>query len=257
MNRTPDKATQKILRKENGFKCAIPECEIPYLEYHHFDPPWAENNHHTPDGMISLCPIHHRQADNGAWTIKQLHSFKSNAKQNFDKVKGKFNYLRNDFLLIAGGNFYFNNLRAEIMLSGHPLIWFEKDENNYKLLNIQLFDKSGNIYFNIKNNIWVVRNNIADVECPPNGRKLSIYFKNRNKISLEFIEIKTSDKLKRVIGENSSNFECIISLLPITAIKTTLKLIEFNVDFQSNKTNVGGITITDCLMLRNGVGMSF
>lgn len=52
MNRTPPEPVREILRKEVNFGCPIEGCGSPYLEYHHFDPPWHEREHHDPQGMI-------------------------------------------------------------------------------------------------------------------------------------------------------------------------------------------------------------
>ena len=55
MNRTPPKKVIQTLRQEVGFGCPVPNCGNPYLEWHHFDPPWSIENHHRPEGMIALC----------------------------------------------------------------------------------------------------------------------------------------------------------------------------------------------------------
>lgn len=142
MNRYPPQNVIKILRNECIFMCSINGCDVPYLEYHHFDPPWHIENHHNTEGMIVLCPVHHRQADVGAWNIAQLHELKrANKEIDLSQVEGKFNYLRNKFLLKAGGIYAFNNRFAEITLEGKPLIWFENVDENFKALNIELFDK--------------------------------------------------------------------------------------------------------------------
>ena len=72
MRREPPDSVKKILRKEVRFGCPIPGCNNPYLEWHHFDPPWAKEEHHRPEGMIALCNTHHKRADAGAFTIEQL-----------------------------------------------------------------------------------------------------------------------------------------------------------------------------------------
>ena len=72
MNRTPPKKVIQTLRQEVGFGCPIPNCGNPYLEWHHFDPPWSIENHHRPEGMIALCTQHHKNADNYAYTNEQL-----------------------------------------------------------------------------------------------------------------------------------------------------------------------------------------
>ncbi|MNQ51824.1 hypothetical protein D3C85_658200 [compost metagenome] len=255
MNRTPPIEVQRILRKENGYKCVIPNCEIPYLEYHHFNPPWHIENHHNPEGMIALCPQHHRQADGGAYTNAQLDKFKVNARQEFEKVKGEFQYLRNQILLIAGGNFYLNN-NIEVSIKMRPVIWFEKDENDYKLLNIELLDQNNNIYFKIENNVWSVINNVKDIECPPNGRKLNINFKNGDNIKLEFKELKNEEDILKI---NSSNFNFLNSVrntLPITVLSLEMKLEDSKINFKKDKSLIGNASMVGCFASNNGIGLS-
>lgn len=76
MNRKPPAKVLKILREEVGFGCPIQSCGNPYLEWHHFDPKWGELNHHNPEGMIALCPAHHRKADANTYTKDQLRILK-------------------------------------------------------------------------------------------------------------------------------------------------------------------------------------
>jgi len=102
MNRRPPEKVKKILRSEIGFGCPIPGCGNPYLEWHHFDPPWHIENHHNPEGMIALCREHHIQADNGAFTADQLEEYKKQGKKNWKAVKGNFNWLRNRMLAVVG-----------------------------------------------------------------------------------------------------------------------------------------------------------
>lgn len=257
MNRYPTKDVIKTLRNESGFQCSIPDCEIPYLEYHHFDPPWHVENHHDPEGMIALCPIHHRQADVKTWTNDQLKEFKKN-NQNINSlniVAGKFNYLRNNILMYAGGNYYYNNLKAEICLGKYPLIWFEKDENDMKLLNIILFDKTGKIFFHLENNSWKIKDGVKDIDCPPNGRSLRVDFINGNYVKIEFKELESINDLSKNISQNYiSSFE---QKLPITLLKVNLKLIEFNINFQANKMLLGNSIMTDCLFSENNVGIQY
>ena len=73
VNRTPPPEVRRELRREVGFGCPVRDadgvrCGNPYLYYHHFDPPWATEEHHNPAGMIALCGEHHPKADAGTFT---------------------------------------------------------------------------------------------------------------------------------------------------------------------------------------------
>ncbi|MEP7217736.1 MAG: hypothetical protein ABI876_02405 [Bacteroidota bacterium] len=99
MNRTPPAEVRKALRQEVGFGCPIPGCANPYLEWHHFAPPWHIREHHDPEGMIALCAEHHKKADAGAFTDDQLRQFKQRGVDPAIEIKGRFDWLRNRLLV--------------------------------------------------------------------------------------------------------------------------------------------------------------
>lgn len=254
MNRTPSKDIQKVLRKENGFKCCFPSCESPYLEYHHFDPPWHIEEHHNPDGMIALCPNHHRKADAGVISKEQLLDMKKIAKKEFENIKGDFEWLRRKILLVAGGNFYFDN-KVDISLMNKPLIWFNIDEEGYRLLNMKLHDKHGNLKLHIEDNVWIIKTGVKDIECPPSGKDLKIYFENGDNIRLKFLEINSVEEFEKrypdvVLNELDSEY-------PFSALTVAMKLSAFNINFQERKTifNRNGTIIKDCLFKNNNKGL--
>ena len=80
-SRKPGKEIRDLLRREVNYGCPVrfPDgsgCGCPVLTYHHFDPPWAGNFVHNPDGMIALCKLHNDLADGGMWTDSQLRAMK-------------------------------------------------------------------------------------------------------------------------------------------------------------------------------------
>lgn len=129
MNRTPPQPIRRALRAEVGFGCPIGECANPYLEWHHFDPPWREREHHDPAGMVALCAEHHAKADAGAFTPEQLRGYKSSARRT--PVQGRFDWMRNKLLAAVGsgapedlecppsGRLLSNSCATEMLL--HPL----------------------------------------------------------------------------------------------------------------------------------------
>lgn len=256
MNRKPSKMVKKILRKENGYKCCYPDCRNPYLEYHHFDPPWHVKNHHNPNGMIALCPTHHRKADAEIFTRDQLMEMKKNAKLDFKNIQGDFEWMRRKVLLIAGGNFYYNN-KISIKLRNKPLIWFKTDERGYKLLNLMLHNINGELILHIENNIWIVKKDVVDVECPPSGKELKIYFENGNNIRLRFSEITSqTDKILKYPALNDVEF---VGDYPLSTLSVSMKLKSYEVDFQARKTIINGkngVTLSNCYLGNNYVGLS-
>ena len=185
MNRTPPVAVLRELRNEVGFACPVQACNSPFLEWHHFDPPWREENHHNPKGMIALCREHHIQADVGAFTTEQLLEMKS--KHNDSLASAKFNWLRNKILLVLGGS-YFYDFNVALQYGGRPIVWFERDENNNLLLNFDMLSTSREKRACMRKNQWYSSGLEEDIVCPPSGRKVQIRYDNGDFISIEFLE---------------------------------------------------------------------
>ena len=196
MNRKPPVDVKRTLREEVGFGCPVPGCGLPYLEWHHFDPPWHVKNHHDPKGMIALCREHHIQADNGAFTKEQLHDFKKGGKENWSQVRGKFNWMRNRLLAVVGGNFYYET-PVILEFKGQPVIWFERDENDYLLLNLHMLSTTGEPRAFITNNEWFNVGGEEDIECPPSAKKVKISYPNGDFVSVEFFELNTIEEAQK------------------------------------------------------------
>ena len=205
---------KKILREEVNFVCPVPDCLNPYLEWHHFDPPWSKMKHHNPEGMIALCCEHHIQADNGAFTDNQLFSFKKNAKKLNKLTSGKFNWMRNKLLIVVGGNFYWET-PIIFKYRCFPIIWFERDLNNNLLLNLRMLTSSKKSRAYIVNNEWYNTGKEEDIICPPSSKKLQIKYNNGDFVSIEFIELLNLEMIKKnipiqIVKIGISNFQLLL-----------------------------------------------
>lgn len=196
MNRTPPTEVRRALGREVGFVCPVPGCGSPYLGWHHFDPPWHVREHHEPKGMIGLCGEHHPKADAGAFTVEQLREFKLNGAKNRKDIKGKFDWLRNKTLLVAGSNFYYETLRI-LEFRGESSIWLRRDENGYLLLNIRMLTTSGEPRLRLEDNGWVEKGTPTHFECPPSGKLIHAKYSNDDEIKIEFIELSSQDKAQK------------------------------------------------------------
>ncbi|MFM5254938.1 hypothetical protein ACEUBK_12595 [Aeromonas hydrophila] len=254
MNREPPKDVKKTLREEVGFGCPVPNCGLPYLEWHHFDPPWREKNHHNPKGMIALCREHHIQADHGAFTPAQLHEFKRAGKESWKQISGKFNWMRNRILAVVGGNFYYET-PIIFMFRGQPIIWFERDENNYLLLNVHMLTTSGLPRAYITNNEWFNVGNEEDIECPPSAKRVKISYPNGDMVSIEFFEINTiEDAKKRYPTARIGDWPI---ELPVTAVEVTNIVANSGLEFNANETKFGmGNVMRNCFSSHCGAGLS-
>lgn len=194
MDRTPPVTVRRALRAEVGFGCPVAGCANPYLEYHHFDPPWREREHHDPAGMIALCTEHHRKADGGSFTAEQLKAFKN--QPNTGPVLGRFDYLRRNLLAVVGGNFFYET--PEILrFRGQPAIWFRRDEDGHLLLNLRMITSSGERRLRLEDNDWIVQGNPTDFESPPSGKRIYGRYDNGDELKIEFFELAGLDDVRK------------------------------------------------------------
>jgi len=254
MDRKPPLDIRKLLREEVGFGCPVPGCGRPYLEWHHFDPPWRENNHHNPNGMTALCREHHIQADNGAFTKEQLHQFKQDGKENWRQVSGKFNWMRNRILAVVGGNFYYET-PVIFKFREQPVIWFERDENNYLLLNFHMLSTSNEPRAYMQNNEWFNVGGEEDIECPPSAKRVKISYPNGDLVSIEFFEINDIEDAKRRYPDARPSDWPID--LPITAVEVTNVVANSGLEFNARETKFGmGNIMKNCFAAHCGAGLS-
>jgi hypothetical protein len=184
LSRTPPVAVRRELRREVGFGCPVSDCGNPYLEYHHFDPPWEQKHHHDPTRMIALCATHHAKA--GAWTVEQCRAMKS-VPVGRPEVRGRFEWMRDDVLAVIGGGFYYETPNM-VVFRGTPMIWFNRDDQRRLLLNFRVLTTSGQPRLRLEDNDWIIRGDPQDVESPPNGSKLRVRYDNGDDISIRFRE---------------------------------------------------------------------
>lgn len=170
-------------------------CGSPYLTYHHFDPPWAQQCHHNPKDILALCLQHHKEADAGAFTINQLRQLKGRSSKR--PIQGRFHWRRERLFIIAGSNFFLGS--PSILEYGErKLIWFGKNPDGYGTVNMDLFSPSGQLVFSMRNNDWVVLPAVDDVASPPSARRLAVRSKlHAVALDLEFRECSLSQVCAR------------------------------------------------------------
>lgn len=181
--RKPPAAVRRQLRQEVGFGCPVEGCGNPYLEYHHFDPPWSIEHHHDPERMIALCATHHAQAD--AWTVDQVRAMKQSVEAR--AVAGRFLWMREDVLAVVGGNYFYETPHF-IVYRGEPIVWFNRDQDRRLLLNFRMLTQSSEPRTAMVNNDWLIDGSPADVESPPGGSSLRVRYENGDDVAVRFRE---------------------------------------------------------------------
>ena len=139
MNRNPPTSVVRALRQEVGFGCPIPRsgrpCGNPYLEYHHFNPEWAVQQHHNPEGMIALCHEHHAKAGGKAFPVDYLRKLKEEAAAT--SVTGHFDWLLRDYLVVMGGA-YAANVAIPVSYGDKPVVSFLRNPSGFLLMNLDM-----------------------------------------------------------------------------------------------------------------------
>jgi hypothetical protein len=96
---------------------------------------------------------------------------------------GRFNWKREQLLVVAGGNYY---LEAESILrvNDHRIVWLSKDKDGYEQLNLDIRRADGSKLLSMLHNDWEIHTSIDDLECPPSGNSLSLRLKGEG-VSLD------------------------------------------------------------------------
>jgi hypothetical protein len=218
MNRTPPATVVRALRAEVGFGCPVPDCGNPYLEWHHFDPPWSTKQHHDPEGMVALCAEHHKKADNNAFTNDQLAAFKRN-KADPATVRGRFDWRRNKLLAVVGGNFYYETPRI-LVIDGQDVVAVSRDEEGYLLLTSHMLSLSREERVVLVENCWENIGSPIDLICPPSGKKLSVTYQNGDHLSVEFSVIANAPAFLNRFGRTAfENIE-----FPLTVVDVNCRI---------------------------------
>jgi len=249
MNRTPPKEVREHLRKEVGFGCPILSCGNPYLEWHHFNPPWNIKEHHDPNGMIALCREHHFKADHGAFTKEQLIDFKRN---NNATIEGRFDWMRKDLLAIVGGMFFYN-VDKIIQIHSTPIIWFTRNSEGCALLNINMLTTSGEERIKMVDNYWMTQGFPSDFICPPSGKLIEAKYSNGDYLKVVFSDVNTEkDFMNKCPNARIKEYNV---KLPITAVEITNKIVGGNIQFEPDKMILPNQTILTGFIANSAVGI--
>lgn len=251
LTRQPPVSVRRKLRQEVGFGCPVPGCSNPYLEYHHFDPPWEIEQHHDPDRMIALCATHHAKAK--AWTINDVRRMKAVNRSRAD-VRGRFEWMRDDVLAVVGGNYYYETPKI-IVSKDNPVVWFERDDERRLLLSLRMLTVSGLPRAQLDGNDWMIDGDPEDVESPPNGSRLRIKYSDGDDIAIQFREWQDKGSLGAAhapalrLGDKLR--------FPLVTVEITMAVGGTDFRLNAQATNVGGLTMTGCVMSHCGTGLAF
>jgi hypothetical protein len=204
--------------------------------------------------MIALCGEHHAMADGGAFTKEQLHDFKRRGAERAQELRGQFAWMRHSLLAVLGGNFYYET-PVIFEFRGQPVIWFNRDEDGYLLLNILMLTASGEPRMQIQDNFWLSRGNPDDLESPPSGKLLSARYSNGDALKIEFFELESAAAARTRYAE--AQLERWPIPFPITAVEVCNRVGGTDIEFGPRETRLpGGRGMRNCLSIWCRVGLA-
>ncbi|MFG0293299.1 MAG: hypothetical protein ACF8MJ_09125 [Phycisphaerales bacterium JB050] len=179
LNRTPPRDVIRELRREVGFRCPVPGCGDPFLEWHHFDPPWSEKQHHDPRGMIALCSKHHKAGDRGIFSGAQLRTFKATTPQSLT-VEEPFPWCLGDFVVRFGSN-YSIGCSSVIAVGGEKLLRVEQADNGILQLSFLVRTTTGEVAIEMDRNTLIAdTDQLEDLQLNVGQDRISAWLAKRD-----------------------------------------------------------------------------
>ncbi|MCH7811764.1 MAG: HNH endonuclease [Chloroflexi bacterium] len=203
--------------------------------------------------MITLCAEHHAKADAGAFTIKQLRTFKEQALGRAADVRGRFDWMRRELLGVVGGNFYIET-PVIFKFRGQPVIWFERDRDGHLLLNVRMLTTSSESRTEIENNFWLSQGDVCDFECPPSGRLLRVAYPNGDSLRVEFFELESAVKAQGRYPDAMPDRWGIS--FPVTAVEINENVAGTSIQFGPRETTIGGAKLINNVFRNCGAAIN-
>jgi hypothetical protein len=201
--------------------------------------------------MVALCGEHHKKADAGTYTAEQLRAFKGNRAA---LVGGRFDWMRNDLLVVVGGNFYYETPIA-VQFRQQPVVWLSRDDEGYLLLNVSMLTTAQEPRATMQDNFWIALGAPTDLDCPPSGKRLKVTYDNGDRLGIEFFALGSADEVHERYRDAQATRWGIS--FPITAVEVQMKVGGTDVEFGPRSTKLGGVQMTNCFMSHCGAGVVF
>jgi len=203
ISRNPPEAVKLLLRQEVGFGCPLPYCRLPFLSFHHFDPPWHKEHHHRPEGMIALCVQHHEMADRGAFDKARLHALKK-SDHSVSDVKAKFEWARSKQLIRLGG--LYASPEGTVLLNrwgNFPAVSMSETDEGLMELSLVLQDAKGKRFAEINNNMFQASPpDLFDIDVNAGGTRAKIKVSKSEVILDLCLRRVTIEELEKMMRED-------------------------------------------------------
>lgn len=153
LSRDIPEPVRREVRKRSGFGCVI--CGSAIIEYHHFNPSFAEARTHSPEGITALCPLCHTKVTSGRISSTAL--FEAISHPTTNKVGYSSDNLEvGGFPSVLLGGLTFKGTPIIIEVGGRTLLGFCPPESSGAAfgLNALFYDMAGKLIAEIFQNEW-------------------------------------------------------------------------------------------------------
>lgn len=161
----------KRIRKRCGFGCVMCGCSI--IEYHHFNPPFADAKFHDENGITLLCGTCHDKAHKGIISYEIIVNANNNPYCNTKGNAKDILYLGNVRLPVKIGSSTIHS-RTVFLYDSQIIFGFNEPElkNGPIRLNAIITNEGGNEILKIENNEWIIGSNCFDVIIEKSSLKI-------------------------------------------------------------------------------------
>jgi hypothetical protein len=212
--------------------------------------------------MIALCGQHHDAADAKAYEVNELRRMKASGRDRNQALRARFEWRRRRVLSVVGGNFYYET-PVPVQVGAQPVVSFNRDDDDRLLLSVAMPSTIDEPRLYVDDNFWVETGTPSSVECPPNGRLVSVRYSNDDAIRLEFFEIADGDALARRYAHSHAARSFLDNDegegFPIVAVEVRMRIHaptgEPVIDFDAQHTRIGAMQMTGCIAVRCAIGL--
>ena len=158
-------SVKRQIRSQCGYGCVV--CGNAIYQYEHVDPPFAEAQHHDPDGIALLCGHCHDCVTRGVWSKEKIKEARQNPicrQQGFSRLG--LDVTTKDRFIIKIGSTEFVNLGPVIRIDDQEILAIGPPEepDSPPVISATFFDRENNEVARIVENEWRGSTEAFDIE---------------------------------------------------------------------------------------------
>ena len=163
-----DEGVKRAVRQRCRFGCVV--CGSAIVQYHHFDPPFADATAHLPDGITLLCGHHHDLVTRGLWSDARIR--KHNARPARERERPHHLLDLTSPIQLVLGSMWLHGAGPLISFDDEEVLGVEFVEGEGALLNARFFDSEGRLAVEIRRNELLLSADSWDAKVV--GRQISV-----------------------------------------------------------------------------------